>query len=769
LGGIAYRSRQKLSHPGKRLSLALKTLTAACLLLALANPVVEVLDFPEQHLLFLIDRSDSITPSSDAQIETFIQRVNALRPSRARLGTVVFARNTETTQTPSADFSFVTPPRPAYTDATDIGGAIDYGLALLPMDGQASMVLFSDGNETVGNGRAAADRARQQGVAVHTVPITRKTEHIRGITKLSAPSRVRVGERFRLRALLANGGDTPVHARLILRKNGQVIDEESNVLVQPGTTPVSMEYRLDEIGLHGFELETAYEDGKISAVSPVFVDAADAPRLLIVAPVADAGGFFARVMAGRGFKIDERTTLPDQLEALLGYDGVVLNDVPCEILTDDRVERLKTYVQDFGGGLITIGGGAESSLDTFAGTSFETLLPVTLEKRHSIVKKRRDFLLLLLIDRSGSMMGEKMDMARAAAVNAVEGLEPGDAIGVIAFDDQAYPVVELTTLGNDKTDVIDSIRRLVPGGGTDPRTALVEAFRIFSTKQIGIRKHIILMTDGITSERQLLDITARLAEKKVTLSTIAIGTDANAAILDLMRKIGGGAFHVVIRFEELPRIVVKDMDERVKDADDIDERFVPELFDPAPMTAGIDSHDIPSLKGYVASTLKTAAIKPLMTNFRNREEPILAAWQYGLGCSMVMLAGVNSVWSDEWLRWRNFGRLWEQIARWTLRTRSTQDCFFSIHPTGGRIGVRVEIEGKTGTATGVRGTLRLSDGQHVSSVFTPLAEGAYEAIFPTRTPGMAHLTLIEEGVTGRVLWSGPHYLPSKTATAKGSS
>ncbi|MBM3265849.1 MAG: hypothetical protein FJY97_20845, partial [candidate division Zixibacteria bacterium] len=41
LGGIAYRSRQKLSHPGKRLSLALKTLTAACLLLALANPVVE--------------------------------------------------------------------------------------------------------------------------------------------------------------------------------------------------------------------------------------------------------------------------------------------------------------------------------------------------------------------------------------------------------------------------------------------------------------------------------------------------------------------------------------------------------------------------------------------------------------------------------------------------------------------------------------------------------------------------------------------------------
>lgn len=759
LGIAAWHSRFSLSPVQQRLSVVLRLMLVLFLLLALANPLRSIQRTSIQAFLFLVDRSDSVTPAAQQRVAEFITSVAEQRKPEDRLGLVAFARQPELVEPLSSEFAVRTPKMDSPTDATDIATALSYGLDLFPENSLKTLALFSDGNETTGESRTLIERARRQGVRICTIPVERNAGAPRGVEKLFAPSRVATGERFRVRALIANAKSEPVTARIVIRKDGQVIKDEKEVILQEGATPITLDYRIDEPGVHAIDLQAIYEDGSTSAADPVFIAVQGKSRVLIVSPARDTGGFFAQAIGLRSLTVDESTALPDQLETLLGYDGIILNDVGRDVLTDSRVQTLRQYVQDFGGGLITIGGGTESSLEAFSGTPFESLLPVFIEPRRTLLKKRRDFLLMLIIDRSGSMIGEKMEMAKASAITAVKGLEPGDSVGIIAFDDQAYTIVDLTVLDKDKTSIIENIQRLTPGGGTDARTALVEALKIFSTRRINIRKHVILMTDGITAEWQILDITRRLVEQKVTLSTIAIGADANVPILEQMRQVGGGAFHLVTNTKDLPRIVVGDMDEKVKASDDIDDRFVPELFDPSPMTAGIRPDDIPALKGYVASTLKTAATKPMMTNFRNREDPILAGWQYGLGRSVALMAGVNSAWPDEWLRWRKFGKLWEQITRWAIRPRGRNEPAFTLFQDGGRLRIRLESDELSPGADALSGILRLPDQRIVKASFVSLTHGAYEGAFAVADSGLAHLAIVEEGSSSHSIWAGSIYLP----------
>lgn len=761
---IALARRNVLS--GWRLygSLALRLLVVLLVSVAVANPVYESTRTGGQSLVFVLDQSASIGEAGRSRAAALIRDILRLQTRHDAAGLVAFARTPHTVAPPGRGFDGTVPGVAVDPDATSIAGALELSLGLLPAEGARALVLLSDGNETEGQARRVADLARRQGVAIHAVPLERAARSAWGVEKLFAPARVRAGERFRLRALLTNQTARPSYARVVIRKDGAPVSTQSRVPIPPGTTPLTMDYKLDEPGLHAFDLEVAHDNGAVSMAPPVFVDVTARPRVLIVGPDASARNFFGEAMRRRPFGIEERATLPGDLETLLRYDCIVLNDVGRRDLPDARLRTLQQYVQDFGGGVVTIGGGAASSLEEFAATPLEELLPVRLSTRRTLDKKRRDFVLLLLIDRSGSMEGEKIEMAKASAINAVEALEPGDSIGIIAFDDEAHWVVEITVLGEDKTKAIDPIKRLTAGGGTDARMALVEAHRLFQTRRINIRKHLILMTDGITTRRQLLDITRRVAEQHVTISTIAIGDDADVPVLDQMRQIGGGAFYVLTRFNELPQIVVGDMGEQVKQADDIDERFVPQMLDQSPMTAGIRPEDIPSLQGYVASALKTAAVKPLMTNFRNTEDPILAHWHYGLGRSAVFTAGVNSSWSDEWLRWRHFGKLWEQIIRWTMRPQSPHDYFFRIRRDAGRLRLRVEIETADAAApSGLRGTLQTADGRQITARFDRLEGHVFEGAFAVADSGMAQLALVEEGGSASGMWTGRVYVPGLPA------
>ncbi len=114
--------------------------------------------------------------------------------------------------------------------------------------------------------------------------------------------------------------------------------------------------------------------------------------------------------------------MPDSLADLQNYELLMLSNVPATALTQRQMEVARTYVQDLGGGLIMLGGDQSFGLGGYYKTVLEEILPVRSDFEKE--KEKPSLAMVLVIDKSGSMGGEKIEMAKEAAKGAVELLGP---------------------------------------------------------------------------------------------------------------------------------------------------------------------------------------------------------------------------------------------------------------------------------------------------------------------------------------------------------
>ncbi|MFN0205936.1 MAG: vWA domain-containing protein [Planctomycetota bacterium] len=153
--------------------------------------------------------------------------------------------------------------------------------------------------------------------------------------------------------------------------------------------------------------------------------------------------------------------------------------------------------------------------------------------------------LAIVMDRSGSMAGEKMKVAKQAALASAEILAPDDYLSIVSFSD--------TSRVDYKSDIVgspDKIRSILarippPDGGTFFYSALVDAANQLRFVNVSIR-HIILITDGATADRFTADypglVQNVLRPAQITLSTVFVvgGGDEDPEFLGLLAKWGGG-------------------------------------------------------------------------------------------------------------------------------------------------------------------------------------------------------------------------------------
>ena len=132
-------------------------------------------------------------------------------------------------------------------------------------------------------------------------------------------------------------------------------------------------------------------------------------------------------------------------------------------------------------------------------TPIETILPVELREPKKEEKNRA---VIFVIDKSGSMReGNKLLYATQAAKAALGQFKDGDLIGVVGFDVSPFVVVPLTPVERLRGILDAQIDRLRPGGRTYVYPAIVEAKRQLERQSAG-RKHVIILSDGITSGTQ---------------------------------------------------------------------------------------------------------------------------------------------------------------------------------------------------------------------------------------------------------------------------
>jgi Ca-activated chloride channel homolog len=165
----------------------------------------------------------------------------------------------------------------------------------------------------------------------------------------------------------------------------------------------------------------------------------------------------------------------------------------------------------------------------------------------------------LVLDRSTSMQGEKMDMVKGTAIQVLRNLRQQDILSVVTFSDRAEVIIPASYL-QDKARSEAKIQMIQPSGATEIYQGLEagvkEVMRSLDTKRIN---HIILLTDGHTygDEQQCLALASRLAEHGIGISGLGIGQEWNDIFLDVLSTRTGGSSAYIAKPQDIKRLLLE--------------------------------------------------------------------------------------------------------------------------------------------------------------------------------------------------------------------
>ncbi|MEA2155727.1 MAG: Ca-activated chloride channel [Solirubrobacteraceae bacterium] len=153
----------------------------------------------------------------------------------------------------------------------------------------------------------------------------------------------------------------------------------------------------------------------------------------------------------------------------------------------------------------------------------------------------------VVLDRSGSMDGERLEAAKQALVRLVDRLDPGDRFGVVAFDDEVRIVVPAGEL-DDKAAARRAIADLQTGGMTNLSGGLLRGLQEARRVAGDGGCTLLLLSDGHanageTDPAKLSSVAAGAREHGITTSTVGIGMGYDELLLAGLAR-GGQGSHV---------------------------------------------------------------------------------------------------------------------------------------------------------------------------------------------------------------------------------
>lgn len=172
----------------------------------------------------------------------------------------------------------------------------------------------------------------------------------------------------------------------------------------------------------------------------------------------------------------------------------------------------------------------------------------------------------IVLDRSGSMQGEKIQRAREAAIGALDLLNADDIVSIIAYDSDVSVLVPATKL-TDKQQVAAIIREIQPGGNTalfgGVSKGAAEVRKFMDDKHVN---RIILLSDGLanvgpSSPGELGDLGASMKKENISVSTLGLGLGYNEDLMVQLAGRSGGNHQFIENASELAEIFRREFDD----------------------------------------------------------------------------------------------------------------------------------------------------------------------------------------------------------------
>jgi Ca-activated chloride channel family protein len=379
--------------------------------------------------------------------------------------------------------------------------------------------------------------------------------------------------------------------------------------------------------------------------------------------------------------------LPQNAQGFLSYDCVILANVSARFLLPAQEAALASWVKDFGGGLVMVGGDDSFGPGGYAETPLEDIAPVDMD-----VKRRKhlaSLALAVMIDKSGSMGApagggvnlRKMDLANQGAWETAHLLDSTDEANVGAVDTEVKWMLDPSgnrtlfpmTAANKATLKTNTLSNEYGGGGIYCKTALAHAYDAVTAPDVtAMSRHVILFADTSDSEEPENCIAMAkhyyARSPSVTTSVIGMGTprDSDYQFQKDLAAAGHGRFYITDNVMDLPKFFAKEAFIASRNAFvESKPGFTPTMYD-SPLLQGIYKAGVPKLYGYVGTTLKPKAA--IAMHGVQADDPVLADWSIGLGKCVAFTSDGSNRWSRDWTEWAGYPQFWGQIVKWVSRS-----------------------------------------------------------------------------------------------------
>ncbi|MGH2357642.1 MAG: VWA domain-containing protein, partial [Candidatus Limnocylindria bacterium] len=619
--GLLYWRRQSAGRfrmpatAGDRWALGLRSALLVILCVTLLRPTVPRW-VDRQNVVFLLDLSDSVSLVARERAYRFVGEAAKHLKSGDRHSLIVFGEHAVVDQPLGGKTSVDRPKAEVAGRGTNIFQAIQLALATLPPAEANRIVMLTDGRQNAGNALAGAQAAKNAGADLYYVaaPLTFSQEVV--AESMVLPQEVKYGEPFQARVVAWSHKDT--QGRVSLFRNGEFIGSQM-VRLSAGKNVFSYRQSLENPGIHVYQAALEVDGDTIEdnnrAVGTVVVRGK--PQVLLAEKDRAQGQSLAAALRSQNMDVTlvEASQVPKDMAGLQKYDGIVLSNVSSLKLSKPQMALIRDYVRDHGGGLMMIGGEESFGLGGYYRTPIEEALPVTMEVKQKV--EIPSLAVVLSIDRSGSMAmatGDekitKLDLAKEAAHLVVDLLDERNEVGVQSWDTEFLWDVGMR-MAKDKGGIHHAIATIKAGGGTDGYPALKETYsQLF--ERPALLKHVIFLSDGQMTRGDFTGLLRRMVKDKITVSSVAIGKDADVQLMVDVAKWGRGRFYYTEDSQTIPRIFTLETQLASK-ASLIEQPFKPQLTAPGhEAMQDIDWKAAPPLGGYVATSLKSTADLVLM-------------------------------------------------------------------------------------------------------------------------------------------------------------